>query len=89
MFIFVEEPKSDVIKRVATFMYGNYVRMSDGVECYNACNGMHRRYVDMSQKAWNHVWENDDYEYQRHKAPYYSMVKKCYAWIKGEGVGSV
>jgi hypothetical protein len=37
-------------------------------------------YVDMSLKAWYHVWDNDEDEYQRHKARYYSMVMKCYAW---------
>ena len=64
----------NVIKRVAAFMYANYVRVSDVVECYNACNCMHRSYVDMSLKAWYHVWDRD--EYQRHKEQYYSMVMK-------------
>jgi hypothetical protein len=47
----LDGPKADVIKRVAAFMYGNDVRVSDAVECYNACKGMNKSYVDTSLKA--------------------------------------
>ena len=46
MGMILVEPQASVTKRVAAFMYGNYVRVSDAVECYNACKGMHRSYVD-------------------------------------------
>jgi len=85
MDMFFEELKADVIKRVASFMYGNCVSVSDAMDCYNACNvGMYRSYVDMSLKAWYHVRDRD--KYQRHKVRYYSMVMKCEAWINGKAL---
>jgi hypothetical protein len=56
---FLEEPKDLVIRRVAAFMYGDYVTVSDAVLCYNTCNGMHRRYVDRSQQEWYELWDRD------------------------------
>ena len=50
--IFLEESKARVIRRVAGFMYGNYVTVSDAVLCYNSCNGMHRGYVESSLQEW-------------------------------------
>ena len=33
--MFMLEPKSRVMKKVTSFMYGNNVRLSDAVACYN------------------------------------------------------
>jgi len=64
-------------------MYGNYVRVSDSVDCYNACNVMLRSYYDnTSLKAWYGVKYRD--EYHRHKERYYSMTFKCDAWINAK-----
>ena len=75
------KPKARVIKRVAAFMYGNCVGESDAVEFYNACNGMHRSYVETSMNAWFHVWDRDPY--QRHKERYCCMTLKYNTWING------
>jgi len=56
-------------------MYGNYVTASDGVASYNACNGMHRMYVDSSPKAWYQVW-NRDRNGEGYDERYCSMVLK-------------
>ena len=40
--MFMLEPNSRVMKKVAAFMYGNSVRQSDVVACYKACNGRHK-----------------------------------------------
>jgi len=41
-------------------MYGNCVTVSDAVACYNACNRLHRRYVDSPLKAWYQAWDRDE-----------------------------
>ena len=43
--MYMEGPRARLRKRVATFMYGNCVRVGEAVACYNVCNGMHQRYV--------------------------------------------
>jgi len=40
--MFMEEPTAGGIKRVAAFMYGNCVRVSDGVASYIAFSGRHQ-----------------------------------------------
>ena len=77
--MFLKEPKSHVIKRVAAFVYGNNVRVSDAVACYKSCNGMYQSYVETSLKAWYFAWDRDDY--QSHKEHYYSMEMKFKACI--------
>jgi len=63
-------------------MYGNNVRLSDAVACYNACNGHHQSRVETVLRAWYDVWDRD--ENQSHKEQYYSMLLKCLAWINGK-----
>jgi hypothetical protein len=77
--MFAEEPKARVIKRVAAFMYGNYVNVNDTVACYNACNGMLRRYVDSSLKRWYQAWDTDE---GQEDEKYYSMALKRLVWLK-------
>ena len=48
------EPNSLVMKKVAAFMYGNNVRLSDAVACFNACNG-----VETVLRAWCDVWDKE------------------------------
>jgi hypothetical protein len=45
------EPNSCAIKKVEAFMYGNNVRLSDAVACYNACNGRHQSRVETALMA--------------------------------------
>jgi hypothetical protein len=56
---FMLEPNSRVMKKVAAFMYGNNVRMSDAVACYNTCNGRHQSRVETVLRAWYVVWDRD------------------------------
>ena len=61
------------MKKVAAFMYGNSVRRSDAVACYNACNGRHQRRVENVLKAWYDSWDRD--ENRSRMEQYYSMSK--------------
>ena len=74
------EPDTRVMKKEAAFMYGNNIRLSDSVACYNACNGRHQSRFEKVLKAWYLVWDRD--VSQSHKELYYSMILKCLAWIK-------
>ena len=76
------EPNSRVMKKEAAFMYGNNVRLSDAVVCYNACNGRHQSRVEIVLRAWYDVWDRD--ENQSREEEYYSMLLKCLAWINGK-----
>jgi len=80
--MFLWEPNSRVKKKVAAFMYGNSVRLSDGVACYNACNGRHQSCVETVLKTKYDVWNRN--ENSRHMEQYYSMSMKCQAWINGK-----
>ena len=62
-------------------MYGNNVRLSDAVVCYNACNGRNQSRVEPALRAWNDVWDRD--MNQTHTEQYYSMLLKCLARING------
>ena len=57
--MFILEPKSSVMKSEAAIMYGNNVRLSDAVPCYNACNGRHQSRVGTVLRAWYNVWNRD------------------------------
>jgi hypothetical protein len=72
------------MKKVAAFIYGNNVRLSDAVACYKACNGRHQSRVETVLRAWYDVWNRD--VNQRHMEQYYSMLFKCLAWINGKAL---
>ena len=72
------------MKKVAAFMYGNNVRLSDAVACYKACNGRHQSCVETVLRAWYDVWDMG--VNQRRKEQYYSMLLKCLAWINGKAL---
>jgi len=82
--MFMLEPNPRVMKKVAAFMYGNNVRLSDAMACYKACNGRHQSRVETVFRAWYNVWDRD--VNQRHKEQYYSMLFKCLAWINGKAL---
>ena len=82
-YMFLLEPNSHVMK-VAAFMYGNNVRLSDAVACYNACNGRHQSRVENALKAWYFARDRDDN--RSHMKQYYSVSLKCQAWINGKYV---
>ena len=63
-------------------MYGNDVRLSDAVACYNACNGRHQSRVEAVLRAWCFICDRD--VNQSHKEQYYSMSLKCHALINGK-----
>jgi hypothetical protein len=66
------------MRKEAAFVYGNSVRLSDAVACYNACNGRYQRRVETVLKAWCDAWDRDENRIRRKK--YYSMSMKCQAW---------
>ena len=56
-FMFFLKANPRVMKQVAAFMYGNNVRLSDTVGCYNACNGRYRRGVETEMRACYDEWD--------------------------------
>ena len=80
--MFMLEPNSRGMKKVAVFMYGINVRLSDAVACYNARNGRHQSRVETALRAWYDVWYRD--VNQSLKEHYYSMLLKCVACINGK-----
>jgi len=79
---FLWQPNSRVMKKVAAFMYGNSVRLSDALACYNACNGRHQSRVETVLKALYNAWDSN--ETGRHMEQYYIVSMKCQAWINGK-----
>jgi len=77
-FMFKLEANSRVMRKVAAFMYGKNVRLSDAVS-YDACN-CHQSSVEL--RAWYHVWDME--VNRRHMEQYYSLPLKCLAWINGK-----
>jgi len=67
-YMFLSEPISYIMKKVAAFMYGNSVRLSDVVACYNACNLRHQRRLETVLKSWYDAWDRD--ENSRHVEQY-------------------
>jgi hypothetical protein len=80
--MFVWEPNSRVIKKIAAFMYGNSLRLSYAGACYNACNGRHQSRVETVLKTLYNAWDSD--ENGRQMEQYYSMSMKCQALINGK-----
>ena len=56
-FMLILKPNPRVVKQVAAFMYGNNVRLSDAVGCYNACNGRYQRGVETEMRACYDEWD--------------------------------
>jgi len=77
--IFLWETNKRVTKKVAAFMYGNSLRLSDAVACYNACYGIHHSLMKMALKNWYDVWDRD--KNGRYFEQFYRMRMKCQAWI--------
>jgi hypothetical protein len=68
---------------VAAFMYGNNVRLSDAVGCYNACNGRQQRGIETEMRA---CYDNWDIQVNRRHIERYSMLLKCLAWMNGKAL---
>ena len=85
--IFLCEPNSRVMKKVAAFVYGNSLRLSDAVASCNACNGRHQSRVETVVNTWYDVWNSN--ENGRHMEQYTGMSMKCLAWINGKAPSSM
>ena len=81
------KPNPCVMNKVAAFIYGNNVRLSDVVACYKACNDHHKSCVETVLRAWYDVWDMG--VNQRHKEHNYSMLLKCLAWINGKALEQI
>ena len=82
--MFMLNPNPRVVKHIAAFMYGNNVRLSDAIACYNACNGRQQKGVETEMRAWYDTW--DIQVNRRHMEQYHSMLLKCRAWINGKAL---
>jgi hypothetical protein len=72
------------MKKVAAFMYGNNIRLSDAVACYKVSNGRNQNCVETVLRSWYDVWDRD--VNHRHKEQYYNILFKCLAWINGKAL---
>ena len=54
--MFYEEPKVSVTMRVAAFMYGNGVSVSDAAKLYKACQVAWRNVSDTRMYGWYIQW---------------------------------
>ena len=74
--MFLVEPNTISVKKVAAFMYGNAVPVTSAINCFNACMELDSAssYVSNAMKHWYSTW--DKYPYRPHKAEYYSMTSK-------------
>ena len=82
--MFLVEPNTISVKKVAAFMYGNAVPVISAINCFNACMGLDCYYVSRALKNWYSIWDNNPYK--PHKAEYYSMSSKQWLWINGEAL---
>ena len=54
--MFYEEPKVSVTMRVAAFMYGNGVSVSDAAKLYKACQAAWRKVSETHMYGWYMQW---------------------------------
>ena len=81
--LFVTEPNTISVKRVAAFMYGNGVPIEKAIDYFIACIEMDSHYVSCAMRDWYSIWDN-----AAHKTRYYSMASKRWMWINGNDLQS-
>ena len=82
--MFVVEPNTISVKKIAAFMYDNGVPMERAIDCFNACMGFISYYVSCAMKDWYSIWDKNPH--MTHKAEYYSMSLKRWIWINGKAL---
>jgi len=57
--MFLVEPNSISVKKVAAFMYGNAVPVTSAINCFNACMELDSSssYVSSAMKNWYAIWD--------------------------------
>ena len=63
------------------FFFGNFVPLELAHEFYNACNGLHSRFVVEQSSEWYRDWRKS--KYKRHIHEYYTMIFKKSIYING------
>jgi len=76
MDMFYEEPKVRVSRRVATFMYGKAVSVSDAANLYKAYQGAWRNVSETHMYEWYMQWAKRD-----PSTLFYYNMKKCVMWL--------
>ena len=84
--MFLVEPNTISVKKVAAFMYGNTLPVTSAINCFNACMELDSSssYVSSAMKHWYSTWDKNPY--RPHIAEYYSMSSKQWFWINGEAL---
>jgi len=82
--MFIVEPNTISVKKVAAFVYGNGVPVERTVNCFNACIGLDSYFVSCAMNDWYSIWDKNPYKV--HKAEYYSLSWKCWIWINGKAL---
>ena len=54
--MFLVEPNTISVKKVAAFMYGNGVPVISAINCFNACMGLDIYYVSCAMNNWYSIW---------------------------------
>ena len=83
--MFLVEPNTINVKKVAAYMYGNAVPVTSAINYFNACMELDSSssYICSAMKNWHSI--RDKNPYRPHKAEY-SMSSKQWLWINGEAL---
>jgi len=81
--MFVVEPNTISVKKIAAVMYGNVVPVERAMDSFNACMRKDS-YVSCAMKDWYSTWNKN--ANRAHEAEYYSMSLKGWIWINGKAL---
>jgi len=86
IYMFLVEPNTISVKKVAAFMYSIAVPVINPIKCINACMELDisSSLVSSAMKNWYSTWAKNSYK--PHKAEYYSMSSKQWLWKNGEAL---
>lgn len=80
MVMFDSEPMVRVSRRVAAFLYGNGVNVSDALKLYRSCNNVWKTIAETQIYSWYFNWEKGVTIKFQHTFNY--NMKKCVMWVR-------
>jgi hypothetical protein len=85
MYIFVDKPNDDTLKKVSAFLYGNGIDKEAAAEFFATCNpeGAPHRICD-AVCHWYSTWEQ--HPRVKHLAMYYNVREGSLMWINGNEI---
>ena len=83
-YLFIDRPspvRSDRLKKVIAFFYGNDVPQALACRLYDACNATASRFVAEQFQEWYYVWRTE--RCKPHMAEYWNMPLGRFIYING------